>query len=250
MRWIATTILSVAAMLCGIPSASARVVTIDDFSQLGTPPTTSTNSWNQSGLTNVHGGVREQSKTGSASSSWSISPHGLSLTTTSTTSSSWEIWYDGVSAAPTTPGSFTSFPNPTPGPIDARGTSWIRVDMDSVAPAGTGTAPNTRPLAIATLKWSITPGGSIATSTLAIPLSPRWGSIYWFDFYHFTPTPSFNALQYIRGIKIRFQGLGAGVTTIRRIVFQNIPEPSTMILATLGLLGIFAHHHRQTRRSP
>lgn len=247
MRWIATTILSVAAMLCGIPSASARVVTIDDFSQLGTPPPTSTNSWNKNGLTNVHGGAREQSKTGSASSSWSISPRGLSLTTTSTTSSSWEIWYDGVSAAPTSPGSFSSFPYRTPGPIDVRGTSWLRVEMDSVAPAGTGTAYNTRPAAVATLKWSTTATSSVQTSTLELSLRPYYRSSFLFSLSRFSTGLN---LQYIRGIKIRFQGLGAGVTTIRRIVFQNIPEPSTMILATLGLLRIFSHHHRQTRRSP
>jgi len=251
MHWFAAPVLTLVALLGGLSAASAKTIIIDDFTQLGSVPPTGTNYWNQGGLTNVHGGVRAQTKTGGAGSTWSSGTKGLSLTTTSSTLSNWEIIYDGVLPANVNlPAAFTSFPNPSPGPIDiSQSTGWLRVVMDSVAPNGTGTSTFTRPSVIATLKWSNTATGSLITSTLEVPLQFGFASSYFFRLRDFTNPITPNGRHFVRGIKIRFQGMGAGVTTVRRIEFFHIPEPATAPLAAIGLPVLVASWYRFRRRS-
>jgi len=238
-------LLAAVAVAMSMGTAMAGSVLVDDFTQLGTPPASaSQNAWNVSGLTNVHGGVREQNKTGGSASTYSIAGGHLRMSTTATgAGNNWEVWYDGVAAAPATTGSFSSFPNPSPGPINASGMTWLNVLMPQVAPGGNGTG-TAAPAIIATVKWSTTTGGSVQTSNLQLGLDKIKNGGFSFKLSDFT-APVGN-VTFIRGVKIRLQGLVAvnattpGVTEFDRLFFStsSLPEPGTFALAAMGLVGL------------
>jgi len=243
-------LLAAVAVAMSMGTATAATLVVDDFSQLGTPPASpSQNAWNVTGLTNVHGGTREQNKSGGSSSTYSIAGGHLRMSTTSTgAGNNWDLFYDGVAAPPASAGSFTSFANPNPGPINAQGFTWLNVLMPQVAPGGNGTTATNRPAIIATLKWSATATGSVQTSTRELKLTDYKAGGFSFKLSDFAPTigPAATPGKFIRGVKIRVQGLvrkdatTPGVTEFDRLFFatSSLPEPGTFALAAMGLVGL------------
>jgi len=239
-------LLTIVAMAMSVGSATAANLLVDDFSQLGSLPSpATTNVWNVGGLTNVHGGTREQNKAGTGTTYSNAGGH-LRMSTTGTgTGASWDIIYDGVLGAnPLLSPAFTSFPNPSPGPINASGMTYLNVLMPQVAKGGTGTSTTNRPAIIATIKWSNTPTGSVITSTRELKLTDYANGGYSFKLSEFTAAVGNPAN--IRGIKIRLQGLvrnsatSPGVTEFDRLFFATspLPEPGTFALAAMGLVGL------------
>ena len=201
--------------------------------------------WNVGGISNIHGGTREQNKAGTGTTYSNAGGH-LRMSTTGTgTGASWDIIYDGVLGAnPLLSPAFTSFPNPSPGPINASGMTYLNVLMPQVASGGTGTTATNRPAIIATIKWSNTPTGSLITSTRELKLTDYANGGYSFKLSEFTAAVGNPAN--IRGIKIRLQGLvrnsatSPGVTEFDRLFFATspLPEPGTFALAAMGLVGL------------
>ena len=124
-------LLTIVAMAMSVGSATAANLLVDDFSNLGTLPSpATTNVWNVGGISNIHGGTREQNKAGTGTTYSNAGGH-LRMSTTGTgTGASWDIIYDGVLGAnPLLSPAFTSFPNPSPGPINASGMTYLNVLM-------------------------------------------------------------------------------------------------------------------------
>jgi len=239
-------LLTILAMAMSVGSATAANLLVDDFSNLGTLPSpATTNVWNVGGISNIHGGTREQNKAGTGTTYSNAGGH-LRMSTTGTgTGASWDIIYDGVLGAnPLLSPAFTSFPNPSPGPINASGMTYLNVLMPQVASGGTGTTATNRPAIIATIKWSNTPTGSVITSTRELKLTDYANGGYSFKLSEFTAAVGNPAN--IRGIKIRLQGLvrnsatSPGVTEFDRLFFATspLPEPGTFALAAMGLVGL------------
>ena len=239
-------LLTILAMAMSVGSATAANLLVDDFSNLGTLPSpATTNVWNVGGISNIHGGTREQNKAGTGTTYSNAGGH-LRMSTTGTgTGASWDIIYDGVLGAnPLLSPAFTSFPNPSPGPINASGMTYLNVLMPQVASGGTGTTATNRPAIIATIKWSNTPTGSLITSTRELKLTDYANGGYSFKLSEFTAAVGNPAN--IRGIKIRLQGLvrnsatSPGVTEFDRLFFATspLPEPGTFALAAMGLVGL------------
>jgi len=209
---------------------------VDDFSNVGTPPASSTNTWNQGSLTGVLGGAREQSKTSTNSTSrvWSNSPAGtLSLTASTGTNNVWNLWYDGNAN-----GSSGNVFFPT---YDISAFQYLDLDVTQTA-----TTKGTAQLTLVTKNPGSTSNWT-ATQTLAIPAGPTMS----FDLS--LMTGSFNPYA-LRRIQLKFQSFSAGKLTLDRIAFRGVdppaptPEPTTLALASTGLVAAVACGLRRRRQ--
>jgi len=206
--------------------AFAATLTVDNFNDMGTVPTTG-NQWAYTAASGVitGGGVgaRQLDKNNGSAFAWGklTSPGALNMTSTGT-GNSINMRYDGTAS--------TSSSGVFPSPPDFSAFTYLNVLAPSVPANGSTNA-------IATIQWASSPGGVQQTSTLTL----TGGTIangYSFKLADFSAPitgPSF-----LRCLTVRLEGLGVGTTTVDAIYFatEAVPEPGTLVLAGLGLVGL------------
>jgi hypothetical protein len=229
----------VAAMVLGLSlsQAQANILVVDDFINLGPIPTTSDNTWSYAGATDAIGGVRDFSKNNGGQAVFGGGGSKATLTTTAS-GSAFHVMYDGAA------GTGTSYLNPRVDITDYAG-GYLSVLTPDVALNGSTTAT-------ATLMWSATPTGSVQTSTLVLTGGPTLGG-YHFKISDFSSPIPTNGLQNIACIQVRLAGLGGsvatpGLTSFSRIFFSDtlVPEPSSFVLAALGVMGVVVARRRKS----
>ena len=225
---------SFAALVVGlsVSQAFAATLVVDNFSNLGPiPASNAANTWSYTAPSGVLRNARDLTKSGvsSAAVQWTTqaNPGKLQFTTTTlglTTPNNLTMHYDG------TAGSGTHYFNPR---VDVSGYSggWLNVDTPSVA-VGANTS------AKATIQWlTAATGGTIMTSELTLAGGPSSGG-YAFKLSDFSG--AITNFSLILSVQVRLQALGQGTTLVNSIYFANapIPEPGTLALAGLGLVGL------------
>lgn len=219
----------------GPVAVRAGTLLVDDFSVVGTPPAASTNSWNEGTLSGVLGGSREQTKSGSGANNtrvWSNTPAGsLSLTSTVTTNT-WKLVYDGAAN-----GSLTNVFNPV---IDIY--QYWTLDLDLTQTSAT---PGNILLTLTTVDGNNAALNWTATQTVNMPSGSGRVSFDLTD----NITGLFNPVE-LRRIELRFQNFGPGKITLDNLAFNGpdpvtVPEPSSLALATCGVLALFAVRRRR-----
>jgi len=223
-----------------LSQANAAYILVDDFTSLGSPPTTTANTWGSTGI-NALQGVRDFTKNNGGQSVFGGGSGLATLTTQAATGNTYEVKYDGTAGTSTTyltpPLDISSVM--TPDPDEA----YLYVEMPQLA-SGTGTTIT------ATLQWQNVPGGSLQTSTLALGASTP--GTYKFKINSFSNPLTTGGLANIRSITVRLNNLAGStaglVTAFDKIYFSNVPEPGTFALAALGVVGLVVARRKRAAK--
>lgn len=219
-----STISGLAAMVLGLslsPAFAANLL-VDNFANMGTFPSNGTNTYSYGPPSGTLGNSRDLTKSNGSAFQWGSAPSQLKMTATGA-GNNLHMRYDGNVGTTS-----NQFFNPR---VNASAYSYLNVLAPSVAVQSTTTA-------VAYITWfNAATGGSQVTSSRTLTGAPT-GGYYKFKLSSFT-APITN-LSYIGAIEIRLLSLAAGTTTVDSIYFsQNVvPEPGTLALAGLGLVGV------------